>query len=125
MLKLLKLLKEELELTSVLYHATYKPLLDKIKKYGLDSKKAEKSWDDSKSGVIYLAKDRDVAASYAEIAENVPDEWFDKIIILHIDVNQLDKSKFYADSNVIDGDESTLEYWGVIPWSAITKIEQY
>lgn len=110
---------------NLLYHATYSPLLNKIKKFGLDSTKGKKSWDESVSGVVYLAKDKDVAISYAETTDEVPESYLDNIIVLTIDMSKLDKSKLFIDRNVQDntgGD--TLEYHGVIPFSAVIKIEK-
>ena len=59
-----------------------------------------------------LAKDIDVAISYAESSDLVPDSWIDNIIVLHIDTNKLDKSKFRIDQNVQDNEGDTLEYAG-------------
>lgn len=109
----------------VLYHATYKPLLNKIKQDGLDTTKSKKAWEDSKPGLVYLATDLDVAASYAESSDMVPDSYLDNIIVLHIDTSKLDSSKLSVDKNVQDNAGDTLEYSGVIPFSAITKITKY
>lgn len=109
---------------NLLYHATYSPLLNKIKKFGLDNTKGRTMWNDSVSGVVYLAKDKDVAISYAETAEDVPESYFDNIIVLTIDVSKLDKSKLFIDRNVQDNEGDTLEYHGVIPFSSVIKIEK-
>ena len=108
-----------------LYHATYKPLLKKIKIDGLDTAKSKKAWEDSISGYVYLAKDPDVAASYAESSDMVPDSYLDQIIILTIDVSKLDGDKLFIDQNVQDNEGDTVEYRGVIPFSSIKKIEDY
>jgi hypothetical protein len=123
MIRLQDLLKEES--SNILYHATYKPLLKKIQVDGLDTTKSKKAWEDSKPGLVYLAKDIDVAGSYAESSEMVSDDWIDNIIILHIDANKLDQSKLSVDQNVQDNQGDTLEYAGVIPWSAIVKVTPY
>ena len=109
-----------------LYHATYKPLLKKIKEKGLDTKDSRKAWEDSIPGYVYLALDPYVAESYAEESEMVPESWLDNIIILKIDTNKLDKSKLFTDQNVQDNEGDTLEYRGVIPWEALSlhKSEQ-
>jgi hypothetical protein len=104
----------------VLYHATYKPLLRKIKLTGLGGQGSRKMWDDSKPGVVYLAIDPDVAESYAESSDMVKDEWLDDIVILKINTQLLDPTKFFIDRNVQDHAGDTLEYHGVIPWSAIS-----
>ena len=123
MIRLIDLLKEES--SNILYHATYKPLLKKIEVDGLDTTKSKKAWEDSKPGLVYLAKDIDVAGSYAESSEMVSDNWIDNIVILHIDANKLDQSKLSVDQNVQDNQGDTLEYAGVIPWSAIVKVTPY
>lgn len=125
MIKLTDLLKENIEIPEILYHATYKPLLKKIKEEGLDTTKSKKAWEDSKPGLVYLAKDLEVAASFAEESEMVPESYLDNIIILHIDSSKLDKSKISIDKNVIDNQGDTLEYEGVIPWSAIINVAKY
>lgn len=125
MIRLINLLKEATDVPPILYHATYKPLLSKIKENGLDTTKSKKAWEDSKPGLVYLATDPDVAASYAEASEMVPDSYIDNIIVLHIDTSKLDLTKLSVDKNVQDNAGDTLEYAGVIPFSAISKITKY
>lgn len=109
-----------------LYHATYKPLLKKIKENGLNTRHSKKAWEDSIAGCVYLATDKDVAASYAESSDYVPESWLDQIIVLTIDVSKIDASKLFNDQNVRSEEFSdTLEYRGVIPWSAVIQIEDY
>ena len=96
-----------------LYHATYRPLLDSIKKHGLGATKRQ-NYADSKQGVVYLARNPDVAMSYAETSEAVPDEWLNQIVVLKINTTQLDPNKLFIDRNVQDNDGTTLEYRGVI-----------
>ena len=109
-----------------LYHATFEPLLGKIKAEGLGGSSSKRLWTDSKRGVVYLALDPIVAESYAEVAfmenESIPESWEDKIIILVIDSAKLDKTKLVTDLNVLDNDGDTLEYHGVIPFSSVTRI---
>lgn len=123
MIKLLDILKENAQ--QYLYHATYKPLLKNIKTKGLDTRDSKKAWDDSVAGYVYLAKDSDVAASYAESSEMVPDSWLDQIVILTIDTAKLDPSRIFDDANVRNETTDTVEYRGVIPFSAIVKIQNY
>lgn len=123
MIKLKDLLLEDVQ--QYLYHATYKPLLKKIKEKGLDTRDSKKAWDDSVPGYVYLAKDLDVAASYAESSDIVPDEWLDQIIVLTIDSSKLDQDKIFDDENVRNETTDTVEYRGVIPWSAVVKVEKY
>jgi len=123
MIKLIDILKENAQ--QYYYHATYRPLLKKIKEKGLDTRDSKKAWDDSVSGYVYLAKDLDVAASYAESSETVPDSWLDQIIILTIDASKLDPNKLFDDENVRNESTDTVEYRGVIPFDAIVKVEKY
>lgn len=102
-----------------LYHATYKPLLKKIKIEGLDTQKSKKNWEDSIPGYVYLAVNPDVAESYAETSDYVPESWLDQIVILQINTNKIDKTKLFLDQNVQDNNNDTLEYRGVIPTEAI------
>lgn len=105
--------------SDILYHATYKPLLDSIMKLGLGAS-GESNWEDSKKGIVYLADDQDVAESYAETSDKVKEEWLDQIIILEIDTSSLSKEKFFVDRNNQAGD--TIEYHGIIPPKNITVI---
>lgn len=107
-----------IEASDPLYHATYRPFLDSIRKNGLGGKGAQTQWEDSKPGYVYLAKDPEVAMSHAEANEEVPDEYIDNIVVLKIDTNKLDPNNLEDDPNVIE-DDSTLAYKGVIPISAI------
>lgn len=114
------IMQEYLKMVSVpkfLYHATYKPLLRNIKKKGLGNTK-RKFWQDSVPGVVYLADDPDVAQSYAESADELPnDDWYDEIIVLKINTNDLDQSKLQIDQNVrLDEGEQphTYQYHGII-----------
>ena len=106
-----------------LYHATYRPLIRSIKKHGLGGKASRYRWCDSKDGVVYLATDAGVAESYAEVNEEVPEEWTDDIVIFCVDSDSLDNDKLFIDDNVLDNDGSTLEYHGVIPYSALRVVD--
>ena len=102
------------------YHATYKPFLKSILRYGIDNKRANNlNWSDSKSGINCLATTADIAESYAEESENVPDEYLDMIVILKIDGSKLKKELLSLDENVVDNDGSTVQYSGVITTDAI------
>jgi hypothetical protein len=129
MIKFKEILEEEISFENIkyLYHATYLPLLKKIKQYGLNTNKefAKQIYEDSIPGIVYLAFDKDVAASYAETSDIVPENWLEKIIILSIDINKLDKSKLFKDRNVQSESTDTLEYRGVIPFNAIVNVERY
>ena len=111
------------DLPSVLYHATYKPRLKSIKLKGLGAG-GKRNWEDSQRGVVYLALDPNVAESYAETSDMVPEEWLDQIVILKISTAGLDPNKFGIDSNVQDNSGDTVEYHGVIPVSNISLYKQ-
>ena len=115
------------EIPDIFYHATYKALLPEIKKKGLDTRKVDLAWEDSVAGIVYLANDLDVAASYAEIAEEVPEEIYDSgIIVLHIPSKGLDLKKLHDDRNVRSDEKSdTYEYHGQIPWNKVKKTTDY
>lgn len=115
-----KKILETLSIPATLYHATYKPLLSSINKYGLNSKYGKKTYPDSRDGIIYLARDKHVAESYAEVSDQVSEEWLDKIIILKIKTKGLNFSKFKLDSNVINNKGETIEYHGIIPFDNIS-----
>jgi hypothetical protein len=120
--KLKDILKEVLtqQVPDTFYHATYKALLPSIKRTGLDTRKVQLAWEDSKPGIVYLANDPGVAESYAEASEDVSDEIYDSgIVILKIASKDLDLSKLHDDSNVQEDDSDTYEYHGQIPWSKI------
>jgi hypothetical protein len=86
---------------------------------GLDTSASKKAWEDSVSGYVYLALDPDVAESYAESSEEVPEDWLDEIVILIIDTDKIDKSKLFIDENVLDNQGDTLEYKGIISPDAL------
>jgi RNA:NAD 2'-phosphotransferase (TPT1/KptA family) len=105
---------------SVLYHATYKPLLKSILKNGLGSK-TRKNWEDSVPGVTYLSDNAEAAESYAETSDLVDEEWLDEIVVLKVNTEGLNRDKFFVDRNNQTGD--TFEYHGVIPKSNITIVD--
>ena len=114
-------LKEEqanIQVPSILYHATYKQRLKSIQLKGLGAA-GRRNWSDSVRGVVYLALDPNVAESYAETAMDDLDVDWD-IVILKIDTTKLDPSKFYLDRNVQDNQGDTVEYHGIIPPQAIS-----
>lgn len=110
-----------------LYHATYKPFLNSIKKNGLGNTNRKMYSDSKGKGVVYLTDDADVATSYAEESEWVeeqedPDKYLDNIIILKIDVSKLDQDKLFSDENVRSIDDATYEYHGIIPFDAVIDV---
>ena len=120
--------------TDFLYHATYKPYWEEIQKDGFISGGRHCNWQDlSKSNLIYLARDPEVAYSYCETSDSVPEEFLDQIVVLQIDINKLNIDSLNIDENVAysyDGptDPDYPETWQEfqyeekIPVSFITKI---
>lgn len=86
--------------TDSLYHATYKPYWEEIKKSGRLKSGIHSNWEGlSDGGLIYLSKDYDNAVSYAETAEDIPEEFLDQIIVLEIDADKLDLDSLDLDHN--------------------------
>ena len=119
-----------------LYHATYLPYWEQIKKSGYIKPGINKNWSISDSSFIYLSRDPDDAASFAETAEDVPEEYLDQIVVLKIDPRYLDINKLDIDHNQsysYDGDIDPdypetwvqFEYDGEIPAKAIVKVIKY
>lgn len=98
------------------YHATYKPYLDSILKKGLTKSIAKKSWKGS-GNYVYLSINPDVAESYAETTDDVPEEFLDNIVVLKIDGDKLKRNLLQTDEKNKSGD--TIQYNDDIPPSAI------
>lgn len=118
--------------TDTLYHATYKPYWEQIKKDRALKPKAHSNWDISEN-YIYLSRDYDNAFSYAEEAENVPEDYLNQIVVLEIDINKLNIDKLEIDHNQAYGDYDEVDvedpqtwiefqYEGEIPTSYIKKV---
>lgn len=125
-MKFIRILKaeENKDIPNILYHATYKPLLRKIKKEGLIPGKRV-NWESDNTdykSYIYLSDDPYVAESYAETSDLVKEDWLDEIVILQINTSGLDKNNFSIDVNNQQGD--TFQYKGIIPFSAISIYEE-
>lgn len=120
--------------TDTLYHATYKPYWEEIKKSGALRPKAHSNWDIS-GDFIYLSRDPDNAFSYAETSELVPEEYLDQIVVLEIDANKLnldlldcDHNQAYgADGYEVDYEDpqswEEMQYAGNIPLNAIKELQ--
>ena len=112
----------------ILYHATFGANLESIKHFGLttDPKIAtEVCWPGNTKG-IYLSNDPNVAESFVEAAENdnIPEDWFDDIVVLKINTSKLDLSKLEVDPHVTyeKGDPTkSYIYKDIISPAAISK----
>lgn len=100
----------------MLYHATRQRFIGSIKKEGLHATN-KKSFDGQVGdGLIYFAFDQDVAASYVECADNIPESWYDdNIIVLAVNEKALNINKLRKDPNIIDGEDTTIAYRGCVP----------
>ena len=130
------LVEETGDIPAVLYHATPSCYINSIKKFGLGGKRPRKQfWDyegteyESKFGV-FLANDENVAYdfldssdSYWDLAEEYEAK-YDKeleIVVFAINTSDLNLSKLTIDTNN-DSDEPTYFYNGVIPYTALKKV---
>lgn len=104
----------------MLYHATRQRFIGNIKKEGLHAT-TKKSFDGQVGdGIVYFAFDSDVAASYVECADNIPESWEDdNIVVLAVNENNLNRNRFYKDPNIQGDDNSTVAYKGCIPPSML------
>lgn len=90
------------DIPPILYHGTFKALVKKIKKIGLIPGGGRiKNFTGIERGV-YLGLDPEYAGSMVEASENedIPEDWFDEIVILGINTSKLDLSKLDRDPNV-------------------------
>lgn len=106
-----------------LFHATYQTYIESILENGLLPNPPHRNWDDSDlQPGVYLGIDPDQAISYAECAEDTPDEVLDSGIIL-IEI-ELPENAVQVDPNNQCGD--TLIYNGVIKeFSKILTEKEY
>lgn len=119
--------------TDTLYHATYKPYWEEIKRSGALRPKAHSNWDIS-GDFIYLSRDPDNAFSYAETSELVPEGYLDQIVVLEINANKLNLDLLDCDHNQAYGAEGydvdyedpqtweEMQYAGNIPLNAIREL---
>ena len=122
--------------TDYLYLAAYAPYLEQIKKDGKIIPGKNSDWGISDKNSIYLSRDLDDAASFAEHTMNTPYEYLNEIIVLEIDIDKLDFNRLsiYCNQNYsfdIDVDVEYIytwvqfEYHGEIPLKAVTHVIDY
>lgn len=100
----------------MLYHATRQRFIGSIKKEGLHAKTKKNFEGQLGDDLVYFAFNDDVAASYAECADNIPESWEDdNIVVLAVNENNLNRNRFYKDPNIQGDDNSTIAYKGCIP----------
>lgn len=102
----------------IMYHATFGAYLPQILANGIMPGQ-HKNWTDSSGQHVYLAYDADVAASFCECADEVPDEIYDSgIVVLSVNVDGL---CLYHDPNIRSADNECAIYAGIIePWRITT-----
>jgi len=99
-----KKIKEESDsyVPDVLYHATFNTLIPSISNKGIvPCGDGLQNFEGCESGV-YLSDNMEFAESTIEASENkdIPEEWFNEIVIISIDTNKLDLSKIQKDPHV-------------------------
>ena len=128
------ILNEVLEnVPRVLYHATFKALIPSIKRKGIISGGSKYRNFDSVERGVYLGYSPEYAGSMVEASENdnIPEEWFDEIVILTIDTSKLDLSKLDRDPNVLQQEDEYNEtiysfiYRDNIQFNAVININKY
>lgn len=85
------------------------------------------NYEDSDPGSVYLATYPDVARSYAEVSEEVPEEWLEQIVVLEIDLPAEMAAQLQADPNVRaagDTEPSTWVFRGVIGPDCIRSMSE-
>ena len=140
MIKLKDIIFEVLEdVPRVLYHATFKALIPSIKRKGIISGGSKYRNFDSVERGVYLGYSPEYAGSMVEASENdnIPEEWFDEIVILTIDTSKLDLSKLDRDPNVLPQEDEyddtvppdetiySFIYRDNIPFNAVININKY
>ncbi len=113
----------------VLYHATWNPLIPAISNSGLGAERELRNFDGIEDGV-YLAENVQEAISFVEASENeeIPDDWFEQIVVCEIDTTKLDLTKLKKDPNILmlggeDYAYRSFVYKAIIPLSAILAIK--
>ena len=114
-----------------LYHATYKPYLNEIKKDGkISINPPHDNWEMDNDRCIYLAANKDMARSFAETSDYVPEDFLNEIVILKIPSNKLDLEYLELDPNIdlyFDPEGLTdfcYAYYKDIPFSAVQELKE-
>ena len=100
-MKIYKIANFELvNVPSVLYHATFKRLLPSIRKNGLGNYQHIRHINfENDSRGVFMHRNPEEAKDYVEASENdnIPDDWFDEIIVIPINTSSLDLSRLIPD----------------------------
>ena len=113
----------------LLYHATYRARLASVLRWGLGGSPTPvpANYEDSEAGATYFALCPDVARSYAECSDVVPEAWLSEVLVLQVDRALLDASRLGPDPNVrlAPGEAAqTLVYRGIVPPGAIREVPE-
>lgn len=107
------------------YHATYRSLIESIQEKGLGGNVAWFHWDISRAPhvdhpLVCLTSDPDIAESYAETNDRVPEN--EEIVIFRVSCEKLDSELLHEDSNVLDTRGECFEYHSIIPFEWLEEL---
>ena len=101
-----------------LYHATRDRFFQSIRREGIRTKHKKSYRGQVGEELVYLADDPDLAASFVEAADNIPESWEDDhIIVLAVRCNFIDSNKLITDPNMLPddyGEIHTFAYKNII-----------
>ena len=85
-----------------LYQATYQKHIPPILQWGLGgaSKMPKRNYEDSRSGVVYLGSSADVAVTYAETSDLVPEVWLVEMVEFGIYITEVGCALLLGGANV-------------------------
>jgi len=133
---LLKNIVEDIEgpIPDVLYHATFNALIPSIYKKGIVPCGVKyQNFEGCERGV-YISDDYGFAGSMIEGGsenEDIPDEWFDEIVVIIIDPQKIDMSKLEKDPHInLSATEDEIIprsfiYRGIIPSNSFIEVVDY
>jgi hypothetical protein len=121
---------ENVDMPQFVYHATFKAHVDSIGRLGLKpSNEVELVCYEGNEVGVYLADEPQFAVDFVECAENenIPEHWFDEIVVYQVDTNKIDKSKIGLDPHMRWSDDDvdhsqTWIYKGTISINALTYL---
>ena len=114
-----------------LYHATVWELTPSIFKKGLLPNGIEHHMYENNDWGVYMSSDKHfsigMVQSADEYSSNIPEEWFDDIVVLFIDTHKLNDKKLFEKDPHINSERKkepkSFLYKGIIPPSAIMRME--
>src|ERR1035441_3279768 len=114
-----------------LYHSTVWPLTPSIIKKGLLPGGIEYHMYENNELGVYMSPSREFAIDMVRSADartsNIPEEWFNDIVVLLIDTHKLNDKKFFEKDPHVDPkrkeDPQSFLYTWILPHSAIMRME--